>query len=703
MVKKRNERKMYVMLLFLLAAIMLMLVACGGGGGGQSAGVKNGAIELADARIDFGSNQIGDSSKSKLTIINLKDTDHESADGINSDLFELYLEEDLDQPVTVTIPMKDTVKPEGDNITPALGIGLPVTSKTDITNTLYSFIPAEIDGDNLVATFVPSEHLAEISVNGANGEVRPSQDRVRLGLFWMQTLFEDGGHFLVEFPTGNIKKDGWLLDYKTRPVFLNDLEDVYEAYLNKGYAYSKRSSWPMKVTIQSIDEMGYYSYTPWAPAEGKITLNRNLFASNYNATAVKPLLAHEFFHFVQGNYVGYTTELLWFDEATATYFESEKSGTFPSIVSEHKEKMFAGVFPKDNTAAHGYARMPLVKFLTNKVGEDGIKNAYVMVAGGASWDDALLSAFGPPANWAPDYYKAVVTGEITDYAPYTVHSYVIKGDFKELGATAKLEIPAPEKIKAMLENDESPLLGSANLNIEAFGAGLVAITIDEKNLDKLQDDMDPVVSAEGGHVTVLSARGKTVEVMSGGVLSNFKKASKDKTVFLVIVTGLHESGSKSYELKVEFQVAPTLDEIVGTYTDGTALFEEVYVDDSLWESSDEEGGCDAQILAALKGMEGQTKEFNIIITKTGENTGRLMLQNPEEDDDGEDSGMDYFPFTYNNGQLTISNSDEDGVYSGSLTAAYGKNKDIAIDGKAKMAQHDGKIHIVLALKGTKPL
>lgn len=700
---KKNWRKMKFMLLFLFTAMILMLVACGGSsGGGQSAGVKDGAIELADARFDFGANQIGDSSKSTLTVIKIKDTDHEAADGINSDLFELYLEEDLNQPVTVTIPMKDTTKPEGDNVTPALGIGLPVVSKTDSANTLYSFVAAEIVGDNLVATFVPSEHMAEISINGANGEARPSLERVRLGLFWMQTYFEDGGHFLVEFPAGNIKRDGWLLDSKTRPAFLNDLEEVYEAYNKMGFQYNKRKNWPMKITIQSMDDMGYYAGSYWSPAEGYIAINRNLFQGGYDAGTVKPLLAHEFFHFVQANYMGNGSDLLWLDEATATYFENEKSGQFPSIVSEYKTNVFQGVFPKDNTASHGYARMPLIKFLVNKVGQEGIKNVYTLADGGAKWEDALLSAFGPPANWAPAFYEAMVRGEVSDYATYSVHRNLSVGQDQEVGKSLALEIPSADKVKKMLDNDETPLLASTTLSIESFGAQLVAFTIDDKNLKNLADDMDPVVSVSDGHLTLLSAKSRDVKVMPGGLMENFKKASEDKIVYLAIVTGLHESGKKDYELKVEFPSAPTLDELVGSYPNAEVLFKEVYIDpEALAESSKATGeGCDIDILGAIKAMEGETMPVLLNVSKTGDDKGILHLSIDIDDDDDDALPMS---FSYSNGTINIDFTKDDAIIKGTPSASYGKNKDVVINGDIKLSENTGPTYIILTLNASKPL
>lgn len=693
---------MRALLLLLFMSTLLLTASCGGGSTGKSAGVKDGAIELAKARLDFGANQVPDASKSTLTLMKLKEGDHEKLDGINSDLFELYLDRTCNDPVTVTVPMADTEAPTEEGVEAMLGLGTEITLADGTINTLYTYIPAEISGDNLVATFVPSEHMEELVIHAADGAAKPSREKLRFGIFWVYTSFEDGGHFLVKFP---FQKGSFFLGYADREQLLSDLEAVYNAYIDKGFAYSQRKSWPMNVNIQSLDAMGYYS-CDWNIAEGQISLNRSLFAGGYDANSVKPLLAHEFFHFVQGNYIGSAGDLLWLDEATATYFEGEASGSIPSIVNEHDTKIFEGVFPADNTAAQGYSRMVLIKYLSGKLGEDFIKNVYTIAESGASWEDALLSAMGPPQSWAPDFYKAIVTGDVGLFVPYTIHSNLAKGSMGEVGTSLNLEIPTPEKIKSMLDDGDSPLLGSTSLSIDAFGAKLVAITIDEKSLEKLEDGMDPVVSVSDGHLTVFSVKGRNVEVMAGGNLKDFKTASKDKTVFLALVTGLHEKGKQNYEVKVEFPAAPSLDELVGLYQDGSVFFKSVTIPANAYEAPDDDAyGCDFNLLPALKKLEGSTRPFVLNVSKTGEATGTLLLIFEEQDED--DDGISPFPFTYSNGAMTFGfrdSTDGNVLISGLIKASYGQKSDVVLAGDLSINEGAAdEFNVDLVISGTKPL
>ena len=692
-------------LVFLLLGMVLtiaILSACSSGGG-ESAAVKDGIIELQDTKLDFGDNAVTDSSKATLTAMKLGDED--KPEGLASTLFELELDMSCTSPVTISIPLGESEKPEDEEAVPMLGLGNDLTISDGSVKTLYAYIPAQMKDGLVTATFTPAEYMEELNINGATGSAKPSKERLRLGIFWCSTTFTDGGHFIVNFPA----QSGTLfINYSDRSALLSDLEEVYNDYLDKGYTYAKRSNWPVEVNVQSLSDMGYYSYG-WSGAEGKIYINRSLFQSGYQASAVKPLLAHEFFHFVQLNYVDPGNDNTWFDEATATYFEGEKSGSIPSIVAEYNEKIFSGVLPEENDSANGYARMPLIKFLSNKLGESFILSAYTAAGGGSDWNSALVSSTGPVAGWASDFYEALVKGDVGSYAPYTLHTNLAAGERAEIGTALELKVPTADELLTIVENDEIPNLGETTLSVGPCGAQLVALTIDDTNLFRVSEGTDPVVSVAGGaDVRVFAIRGSKVTVMqsSGGSvkLSNFKKSCEDKYVFLALVTGLHVSGNQSYALKVELPPYPTLDELVGEYPDGALTFTDIYISPDFRaaaanneeEGEEDEVGCDISMIAMLDALKGQTQNNTLVIAKTGEDTGNLVLV----DDEGEPSNP--LPFTYLNGLLTFDYSEEGAILSGDLVAAYGKNKDVTIDGDLIVSQGED-LRIDLHISGSKPL
>lgn len=704
----------------IVIALAIMTFALSGcSGGGASAGVKDGIIELEKAKLDFGGNLVPASSKSSLTVVKLKQ--EEEPDGLASTLFELNLDVTCDLPVTISIPLADAEVPEDEEAAVMLGLGTEITFDDGTMDTLYSYIPVEVADGVATSTFIPSQYLGEPAVRGASGSAKASRERLTWGLFRLATSFEEGGHFVVYFPKQARK---YFLDFEERRALLSDLEAVYDEYLNKGYAYEKRKEWPMEVYIQSLEKDGYYFYR-WNGADGQIYLNRDLFKDGYKANKIKPLLAHEFFHFVQLNYVESGSDLLWFDEATATYFEGQKAGDYPSIVREHEELVFSGVFPLENDAVNGYARMPLIKFLSQKRGEEFILNAYTIAGGGAGWEEALLSSAGPPSVWAGDFYEALIKGgEVSHFIPYALHKVLVgdkkwaeeKGNKGKIGTKLELTIPKAEEIDAMVAKGEEPVFGSATVSVGSFGAQLVAITVDEKNLSRLPEGIDPSVSVSGGDFRVFAIRGSSVEVLSGGggavTLNNFKKLSndfseneKDKTLFLVLVTGLHKSGKQDYTVKVGLPAYPTLDELVGEYPSSSLLMAKVYIADEIMAkaqsgSNGDSSGCDAQTLAMLKGMEGQEIPVKLVIKRTGENTGSLAMLDEESK---RDIGDEAFPFTYAGGQLVF-DFEKDGEHlTGFLTAAYGKNKDVIVVGDLNISAGGGQITLDLHLNGIKPL
>jgi len=366
--------------------------------------------------------------------------------------------------------------------------------------------------------------------------------------------------------------------------------------------------------------------------------------------------------------------------------------------------------------------MPLIAYMAGRNQETFIKSAYEMVKEGADWESALLSSMGPSENWAGEFYKELVSGNVGDYVPYTIYSNLSKNQMAELGSFVALKVPSEDEIKKASEDGEVPELGKATLNIDGYGAKLLAVTIDDTNLKQLPEDMNPSVQVSGNaSVTIFRIKGKSFETFDGGntegiELADFVKSMQDKEVFLILVTGLHENGKQDYEVTISMPTYPTLDELVGTYSDGSVYYKEIHVADELKEKMNEaaaeteEGGdeqyCDLNVLAMIEEMEGQTKPATLVIAKTGEDTGTLLLQYEGTDTDSSDA----IPFTYTNGTLIIDDikteESMNAVLSGNLKAAYGKNKDVCVNGSlyasfesAEVSVKDGallKIEIVVS-------
>lgn len=515
------------------------LTACGGG--------------EKPASVDYGKNA-QQAKTAALTPIKLdQDT---RPDGLASALYDFDASGNLQQPVTVTIPLSAQAPREDPQAKAMLGIGITVEFETGGSGTFYRYVQADLADGKASATFTPAEYTGARSARGMfnnapTSQGAPSGERLSLGIFWCSTMFQNGGHFLVNFPAQAGKT---FINYNDRVAFLNDLEAVYNDYLSKSYTYSLRIEWPMEVNVQRMDVDGAYDYGGDG-AQGEININRKFFENGYQSAAVKPLLAHEFFHFVQFNFATVGNDNLWFDEATSTYFESKKLGQLPSIVSQYKERVFSGVIPPENTSADGYARAPMIQFMAKKRSEDFILKAYSQVKAGDSWKSALEAALGEPKAWAADFYAALVKGEVGDYAPYTLHKTLAEGSEAEIGIRLPLVVPLEAERKQLRDSGEDAVLGETSVTVNAYGAKLVALTIDDTNSVLLEDSDRAIVRvSEGADARVMAVRGKEaadiLKEEGGFPLQELKTSLENNLVYLVLVTGLHQSGQQDYTVSV---------------------------------------------------------------------------------------------------------------------------------------------------------
>jgi len=451
----------------------------------RGVGVENGIIDLEGTTISFGKNSVADGKDATMRTIQA--TDDEVENGLSSKLYELTLNKEYTEPLTVTIPVPDDYAGTAEE---ALLVGLGVECEYDSgrVGTEYFYYTAEVADGIATASFIPAEQVEAPLYMGASEGTATAVKKVvwKLGLFTSAVYYEDGGHFRLYYPT---KADGKFF-YGTvgtsgLRAMLDDLEAVYEKYQALGYKYNE-SDFPMNVQIKKInDEGSYHSLFK------DITLNVNNFTDKYVPGSLNPLLWHEFFHYVQSCYTGIFGGTDWIDEATASYYEaSAKDQTFTTLTSQYFERQFTSVLPTADSAQDGYARSPLISFLSKKMGGDAwIKNVYEN--GGSQ--EALISQVGDPSGWAHEYYTALASSQVGQESTYTLYKNVSTGVYgKDVGTTLKLSIPDANK-QAQKGNGEEILLGSATITMNGQGSRLIAIIMDTDELKKLPDAVNPKV------------------------------------------------------------------------------------------------------------------------------------------------------------------------------------------------------------------
>lgn len=682
----------------------------------SDAAIEDGIVTFDGVQIDFGGNDApGDAS----SIISAADLGGQAApEGLASDLYRVNIDPSYTQPVTISIPFTgDPVEEEG--VLPLLGIGTAYTFEDGSEKILYHYFEADIKDHIACATFIPSEVFAESFVMG-NGSgtfsAGISGKEKYAGIFKCSSTFSDGGHFIVYYPW---KTFGNYLGETQRLAFLNDLEAVYNQFLAQGYKYDKRAKWPIAVNIQSEDVEAAYDAPENDGAGGSICIDRQFFDSGYQAQILRPFLVHEFFHFVQFNYVSYAQSSVWIDEATASYYESAAAGGAPpDILNDFRDMSFDGAYPVENTARGGYARIPLIDFLARRLGSpDFIRQAYILAGSGTDWAAALNKAVGDPGGWAGDYYSALVKGEVGTFSPNVLIGGLSPNRHETMGTSLALITPSLEQIDIAADQGEVPVFGTSTLHISAYGAQAILLTIDQKNIDLLQDNMDPAVRVSGNaDIRVFSVKDKDViELRATGdtvSLTGFKAAVKDGRGFLVLVTGLHASGKMDYTVRVEMAF-PTLDELVGSYPDGTVTIDTVFVSDAFraqveaaqTEEEKDKIGCDIEALDIIESAAGEVNPVVLVIEKTGDESGNLFLKSADPEDSEEE--VTPIPFTYLTGRMTFGFIEEGATISGKLYAAYAGGK-TSVTLKGMMRLTSDKVpgtdfYIDIAIAGTKPL
>jgi len=706
----------------------------------SGATLEDSVLSFDGVTLDYGDNTVPEDARDALAVADLGDK--EPPDGLASSLYDLQIDPAFTEPVTISIPFTEDLTDLDETAVPMLGIGTVVTYEDGTQSTRYQYLEAKVKDQVAQATFVPSEVIG-INVTGATkgpavstvsytststtAGAKHGLESVSAGIIWCSTTFRNGGNFVVYFPAQAHK---FFIDYNDREAFLTDLEWVRQYYVDKGYTFDKRTAGPMCVYVTRglEDEADYESHWYSNGANGFISIRSEFFEGGYQSAKAKPLMIHEYFHYIQMNYITKDTTSAWFDDATTCYFEYQVSTVIPDVTKAYETRMFEGVFPAENTARNGYGRMYLISYLVKALGSDDfIRQAYIAAGSGTDWETAITDAAGEPSDWYEDFYVELVKGEVGGFNPSLLYSNLVKGEEAFAPAGIKLDLAAPleDEITAAAENSEPVELGSINVSTAAYGAQLVALTMSAENVKLMADGVDPAVTvSDDAGLAVYYTKGSTVVEMTPAdgkvTLTDFKKNCSAGGGYLVLVIGAGDA--QSYTVTVELEPFPTLDELVGRYEDGTVTIDTVYISDALRQqmvdaaaaqdqaTADAENplagvGCDINMLEALEAMVGQVQPSIIVIEKTGEDTGTLTMNTAATADQPEQAGTP-MPFIYKAGTLTLDFNLEGQVGKGSLDARYGSGQTVTLMGTMRSTIEsipESDLYFDISIAGTKPI
>lgn len=530
-----------LIILFLTSFLAFFFSACGNSSSNAGEVLDTGAsYELLDnvitadsLKVDFGSNIV-----SKASLIVLNSNEMELENGLISELYIFDVADTCETPVTITFPL-----PAGmpDDEVLLLGIGVDYEFDSGKKERVFVYYEGSVMDSVVSFEFVPHDFYGDKMFLGASGSAKASNFRLYLGIFQDGCYYADGGHFKLWYPSG------FVLDKESKITILDNLEKVYTYYKDLEYNVGLDV---MNVHIKrNISEEGYYH-----TLGNDITLNVHFFEDGYQET-VEPILYHEYFHYIQDNYDNTVFGNIWFAEATASYYESKILGsTFTGLTSEYFELQFESVIPQNNTALAGYARAPLIHFVSNMVGNDTwIKTLYEN-----GFDDSDIESYFSELSvfFDLEYYEALALSTVGQYPTYTFHSLLSKNSYgKDVGASMILSAPSSAELKEVKENGGTLVFGTTEFSMQGTGGRIIAVTANKAFFAGVPDTARISSSAGEALTTMIRSKGTKSERLDTSIFVGEFLKSLDSGYVYSIVAVAQGTAKQSKDVSVNFTVS----------------------------------------------------------------------------------------------------------------------------------------------------
>ena len=505
-------------------------------------------------------------------------------------------------PSTINKPIKLKIKYDGvlsDSSYIAIGENNFTCSSNNLL-TSFRLLSASDSAGYLIATLIP--------LNETNDEniilSKTNEDAISLNIGAISgyaSYISSQGHFKINFPAWVLNEVYDLGDY---------LEYAYNSFQNIGFSYSRRTKWPVEVTVKKLDAavFGYSYNSVWGDNYGYMEFNVDKM---FNKEDLKVTAGHEFFHLVQSLYdprnrfskAKFQSEHLWLDEAAAVWSEY----LFSNSGIEYTSPIFANnayeilkgiaISTGDNAQSYGYAMASLIKYITSKYGNNSLVTIYENVYNGQSVTRAVSSVLpvGLSYTWK-SYLKSLFSFEI------------YKSD---LFRTSTLLSTA--KIKS-----QNFLIDSADDTLKVFESSLqdLSATIFSVNnlFDNLQDNAKLEFVCEGWELQVYKVNGSTSSLLASGtdtiIVDKFKDLSDDGYQIVAVLINdelnLPYDSKKDYNMQIRVKAPKTIKWIyfavsyTGTFDYTTSQGTETRVSESgmdftIWNKGGEFSGNTVQL------------------------------------------------------------------------------------------------------------
>ncbi|VAX26348.1 hypothetical protein MNBD_IGNAVI01-229 [hydrothermal vent metagenome] len=499
----------------------------------------------------------------KLTL-NLVENEDSGFDNIVSREFKLKgLPQSFSQPLTIKIKYSGKLT---DSSYIAIGENVWVSSlnKEKIS---YHFLLADDSSCIISAKIAPPEDN-----NSSLGKSTPDEiimDGVSIYVVTnLKEYLSANKHFKITYNT--------FLDKSKVKDLAAYLETAYTKIQDLGFSYSRRTNWPVEVTVKKLGSTvyGYSTNSMWGDNYGYMEFNMDKMNE---AEEMKVTAGHEFFHMVQSLYdprnryskSKFQSENLWIHEACSVWSESIFSNN-PNYVSDafltSAGMVIHGAHDSDGENANffGYGMASFIKYITDEFGVDILVKIYDEIYKGNNSFSAIDNVISEPtlAIW-DDFLKKYLT-----YNIYRGNGFEPRWLFKEAASNNK---------KFIIQSDIDTLKKFSN-NYHDLATQIFYINVKNDNLNLINENSQLVFEVSGkiiGDIQIFKENSEESLFLEEGTesvtINNFKSISDAGYVIIAAVSNLRlvypysETNSGEVTIKVvnkEADPTPVITEIV---------------------------------------------------------------------------------------------------------------------------------------------
>ncbi len=420
--------------------------------------------------------------------------------------------------------------------------------------TAYNLISAT-DSSGYLVTTLPVTINNELGKRTVNSSTNGDELSINLGAVAGYVSYKSPqGHFLINAPSSVITNAYDLAEY---------LETAYSKFQSIGFSYTKRTKWPIDVTVKRLSSdanevYGYYINSVWGNNYGYMQFNFDKIDDTEN---IKVTAGHEFFHLVQSLYdprYGYSKAkspmpTYWLDEASSVWSESffsSHSNYLSPIFSDNVFDVFKGAKTgneKSTSEQYGYGMASFIKYIIKNFGDNKIVDVYNNIYNGKSPFQSLSDVL--PINvgfsWH-SYLKSLLTFDL------------YSGDSFRPGVL--LSYTTGEHQKFIIKS-ASDSLATYKSQLSDLSATIFSV---ENQFSAMSDNVILEFTCKGWNFQLYKVNSSTSEFFKSGkdilTIDNFKQLTKDG---YKIVAALYNDDydspfdhSKEYEMEIRVKMPP---------------------------------------------------------------------------------------------------------------------------------------------------